>query len=181
MISNAFYAKRCGSSRGIKTRVERQTTTSSHSCQTSLRKLLFHLVQRIRLHFKSPDLYLFCTTNWRSPVRSCYHLNLKQAFKVKNLVPMTIHHGGCHWSRALYQVAVAHAYAKKTPVPKIKVILSLFSSHNTNVPQRSSQAKTRQKRQWGRLQKSLSSVSSSIWPMWSTFLSVTDKTLIIHW
>ena len=117
----------------------------------------------------------------RSPLRSCYHLNLKQAFKVKNLVPMTIHHGGCHWSRALYQVAVAHAYAKKTPVPKIKVILSLFSSHNTNVPQRSSQAKTRQKRQWGRLQKSLSSVSSSIWPMWSTFLSVTDKTLIIHW
>jgi len=33
------------------------------SCQkTSLRNLLFHLVQRICLHFKSPDLYLFCTT-----------------------------------------------------------------------------------------------------------------------
>ena len=32
------------------------------SCQTSLRNLLFHLVQRISLHFKSPDLYLFCTT-----------------------------------------------------------------------------------------------------------------------
>ena len=26
------------------------------------RYLLFHLVQRISLHFKSPDLYLFCTT-----------------------------------------------------------------------------------------------------------------------
>ena len=33
-----------------------------YSCQTSLRNLLFHLVQRISLYFKSPDLYLFCTT-----------------------------------------------------------------------------------------------------------------------
>ena len=32
------------------------------SCQTSLGNLLFHLVQRISLHFKSPDLYLSCTT-----------------------------------------------------------------------------------------------------------------------
>ena len=32
------------------------------SCQTSLTNLLFHLVHRISLHFKSPDLYLFCTT-----------------------------------------------------------------------------------------------------------------------
>ena len=32
------------------------------SCNTSLRNFLFHLVQRISLHFKSPDLYLFCTT-----------------------------------------------------------------------------------------------------------------------
>ena len=115
------------------------------SCQTSLRNLLFHLVQCISLHF-SQQIFTYFVQR-RSFLSSCYHLNLKQAFKVKNLVPMTIHHGGCHWSRALYQVAVAHAYAKKTPVPKIKVILSLFSSHNTNVPQRSSQAKTRQKRQ----------------------------------
>ena len=145
MISNAFYAKRCGSSRGIKTRVERQTTTSSHSCQTSLRKLLFHLVQRIRLHFKSPDLYLFCTTKisptFLLPFESQASFQSEE-FGSYDL----IHHGGCHWSRALYQVAVAHAYAKKTPVPKIKVIFSLFTSHNTNVPQRSSQAKTRQKR-----------------------------------
>ena len=27
-----------------------------------LENLLFHLFQRISLHFKSPDLYLFCTT-----------------------------------------------------------------------------------------------------------------------
>ena len=33
-----------------------------YSCQASLRTLLFHLVQGISLHFKSPDLYLFCTT-----------------------------------------------------------------------------------------------------------------------
>ena len=32
------------------------------SCQTSLRNLLFQLIQCISLHFKSPDLYLFCTT-----------------------------------------------------------------------------------------------------------------------
>ena len=31
--------------------------------QTSLRNLLFHLVQRISLHVKSTDLYLFCTAN----------------------------------------------------------------------------------------------------------------------
>ena len=38
----------------------------------------------------------------RSFLSSCYHLNRKQAFKVKNLVPMTMHHYRCHWSRALY-------------------------------------------------------------------------------
>ena len=31
-------------------------------CQTSFRNLLFHLFLGISLHFKSPDLYLFCTT-----------------------------------------------------------------------------------------------------------------------
>ena len=81
--------------------VERQTTTSSHvrarcSCQTSLGNLLFHLVKRISLHFKSPDLYLF--VQQRSFLSSCYHFSLKQAFKVNNLVPMTMHHGRCHWS-----------------------------------------------------------------------------------
>ena len=42
----------------------------------------------------------------RSFLSSCYHLNLKQAYKVKNLVPMTMHHCHCHWSCALYQVLV---------------------------------------------------------------------------
>ena len=42
----------------------RAPNNSKHpcSCQTSLKNLLFHLVQRISRHFKSPDLYLFCTT-----------------------------------------------------------------------------------------------------------------------
>ena len=35
----------------------------------------------------------------RSFLSSSYHLNLKKAFKVKNLVHMTMHHGRCHWSR----------------------------------------------------------------------------------
>ena len=48
----------------MKTRVERQTTTSSH---VGVRHpwetvLLFHLVQHISLHFKLTDLYSFCTT-----------------------------------------------------------------------------------------------------------------------
>ena len=33
----------------------------SCSCQTCLRNLLFQLVQRVSLHFKSPYLYSFCT------------------------------------------------------------------------------------------------------------------------
>ena len=44
---------------------------------------------------------------------SCYHLNLKQAFKVKNLVPMTMHHCHCHWPRALYQVSMRMLMQKR--------------------------------------------------------------------
>ena len=63
-IHSTFYAKLCGSWRGIKARVERQTMNNKQSfwCQASLRNLPFHLVQCISLHFKSPDLYLFCKT-----------------------------------------------------------------------------------------------------------------------
>ena len=39
-----------------------------------------------------------------------------QAFKVKNLVPMNMHHGRCHCSRALYQALVRMLLQKKTPV-----------------------------------------------------------------
>ena len=49
----------------------------------------------------------------RSFLSSCCYLNLKQAFKVKNLVPMTMHHCRCHWSRALYQVLVRTLMQKR--------------------------------------------------------------------
>ena len=49
----------------------------------------------------------------RSFLSSCYHLNVKQSFKVKNLVPMTLHHCRCHWSRALYQVLVRMLMQKR--------------------------------------------------------------------
>ena len=49
----------------------------------------------------------------RSFLSSCYHLNLKQAFKVKNLVPMTMHHCHCNWSCALYQALVRMLMQKR--------------------------------------------------------------------
>ena len=48
----------------------------------------------------------------RSFISSCYHLNLRQAFKVKNLVPMTMHHCRCHWPRASLSSLNAHAHVK---------------------------------------------------------------------
>ena len=112
-ISNAFYAKLCGSWRGIKTRVERQTTTSSHvrvrhpweTCSfTSFRASISSLNHRIFTYFVQQKSFL----------SSCYHLNLKHAFKVKNLVPMTMRHGRYHWLRALYQVLVRKLTQKKS-------------------------------------------------------------------
>ena len=47
----------------------------------------------------------------KSFLNSCYHSNLKH--KVKNLVPMTMHHCRRHWSRALYQVLVRMLMQKK--------------------------------------------------------------------
>ena len=84
----------CGSWRGIKTRVERQTTTSSQvrvrhpweTCSfTSFSASVSTLNQQIFTYF----------VQRRSFLSSCYHFNLKQAFKVNNLVPMTMHHGRC--------------------------------------------------------------------------------------
>ena len=57
----------------------------------------------------------------RSFLSSCCHLNLKQAFKVKNLVPMTMHHCRCHWSRALYQVFVR-------TLMQIRPLLTVYNS-----------------------------------------------------
>ena len=62
----------------------------------------------------------------RSFLRSCYHLNLKQAFKVKNLVPtctcMTMHHCRFCWSCDLYQVLVCMFVPKR---PMLTVYNSL--------------------------------------------------------
>ena len=49
----------------------------------------------------------------RSFLSSCYHLNLKQTFKVKNLVLMAMHHCRCHWPRALYQVSMRMLMQKR--------------------------------------------------------------------
>ena len=56
---------------------------------------------------------IFTSFRQRSFLSSCYHLNFKQAFKVTNLVPMTMHHCRCHWSRALYQVLVRMLMQKR--------------------------------------------------------------------
>ena len=82
-----------------------------------LEKLAIDLVQRIRLYINH-QIYTYFVQR-RSFLSSCYHLNLKQAFKVKNLVPMTMHHARSHWSRALYQVASALAHAKRPLFPKL--------------------------------------------------------------
>ena len=143
------------------------------SCQTSLRNLLFHLVQRISLHFKSTDLYLFCTTKvfpkFLLPFESQASFQSEE-FGSYDYAPRSLSLVACSLPSC-----VRACSCKKTLVHKIKVIFSLFISHNANVAQRSSMAKTRQKRLRGELQKSLNSVSCR--PMWCTFFfSVTDKT-----
>ena len=76
--------------------------------------------------------------------RKCY----KQAFKVNNLVPMTLQHCRCRWSRALWQVSGRAWSCKKDPclydVNKntapdniLKLFSRISSVHNTiHVPQR---------------------------------------------
>ena len=107
----------CGSWRGIETRVERQTTTSSHvfvrhpweTCSFTLfSESVFTLNHQTFTYF----------VQRRSFLSSCYHFNLKQDFKVSNLVPMTMQHGCCHWSRALWQVSSRACSCKKDPCCK---------------------------------------------------------------
>ena len=59
-ISNAFYANFAVLEENQYTSRVPNNNKQPCSCQTSLGNLLFHLIQRISLHFKSPDLYLFC-------------------------------------------------------------------------------------------------------------------------
>ena len=84
------------------------------SCQTSLRNLLFHLVQPISLHFKSSDLYLFCTTEvfpkFLIPLQSQASFQSAQ-FGSYDYAPRC----RCHWSRALCQVSGRACSCKKDP------------------------------------------------------------------
>ena len=84
------------------------------SCQTSLRNLLFHLVQRISLHFKSTDLYLFCTTKvfpkFLLPFESQASFQSEE-FGPYDYAPLPLSLVACSLSGLN-----AHAHAKKTPV-----------------------------------------------------------------
>ena len=87
------------------------------SCQTSLRNLLFHLVQRIS-HFKSTDLYLFCTTKvfpkFLLPFQS------QASFQSEQFGSLWLCSTVAVTGRVLFdKSAVAHAHAKKTPVGTI--------------------------------------------------------------
>ena len=92
----------------------RQTTTSSHvrvrhpweTCSfTSFSASVSTLNQQIFTYF----------VQRRSFLSSYYHFNLKQAFKVNNSVPMTMQHGRCHCSRAIWQVSGRACSCKKDP------------------------------------------------------------------
>ena len=57
----------------------------------------------------------------RSPLRSCYHLNLKQAFKVKNLVPMTWSTTVAVTGRVLFIKSPSRMLTQKRPLfPKLR-------------------------------------------------------------
>ena len=81
------------------------------SCKTSLRNFLFHLVQRISLHFKSPDLYLSCTTKvfpkFLLPFESQASFQSEE-FGSYDYAPRS--------SSLVASSLSAHAHAKKTPV-----------------------------------------------------------------
>ena len=84
------------------------------SCQTFLRNVLFQLVQRIILHFKSPYLYLFCTTKvflkFLLPFESQPSFQSEE-FGPYDYAPRSLSLVACSLSGL-----VAHGHAKKTPV-----------------------------------------------------------------
>ena len=86
------------------------------SCQTSLKTLLFHLVQRISLHLKTPDLHLFCTTKdfptSQLPFESQARFQCEE-FGSYECAPRSLSLVACSLSSLS-----AHAYTKKTPVSK---------------------------------------------------------------
>ena len=93
------------------------------------------------LHFQSPDVHLFCTTKvfpkFLLPFESQASFQSEE-FGSYDYAPRSLSLVACSLPSC-----VRACSCKKTLVPKIKVIFSLFISHNANVTQRSSMAKTR--------------------------------------
>ena len=85
------------------------------SCQTSLKNVLFQLVQSISLHFKSPYLYLFCTTKvfpkFLLPFESQPSFQSEE-FGSYDYAARSLSLDVCSLSGR-----GAHAHAKKTPRP----------------------------------------------------------------
>ena len=84
------------------------------SCQTSLRNFLFHLVQHISLHFKSPDLNFFWTmkafSKFLLPFESQASFQSEE-FGSYDYAPLSLSLASCSLSSLN-----AHAHAKKTAV-----------------------------------------------------------------
>ena len=115
LLNSYASAKLCQTLRFLKGNQDTSRAPNNNkqpfSCQTSLRNLLFHLVQRIS-HFKSTDLYLFCTTK----VFPKFPLSFQsQASFQSEQFAMTMQHGRCHWSRAVWQVSGRACSCKKDP------------------------------------------------------------------
>ena len=84
------------------------------SCHTSLKNVLFQLVQSISLHFKPPYLYLFCTTKvfpkFLLPFESQPSFQSEE-FGSYDYAPRSLSLDVCSLSGL-----GAYAHAKKTPV-----------------------------------------------------------------
>ena len=104
-----------------------QTTTNSHVRVRHPRKTCPFNSFRASVSTLNHHIFTYFVQR-RSFLSSCYHLNLNQAFKVKNLVPMTMHQGRCHWTCALYQVLVRMLMQKRPLLQQIS--LNLCKSRN---------------------------------------------------
>ena len=99
------------------------------SCQTCLRNLLFHLVQRISLPLKSPDRNLFCTTKVFPKfllLFECQASFQSEHFGSHDYAPLSLSLVVCSLSSLS-----AHAHAKKTPVALRMIIkFSVLELHH---------------------------------------------------
>ena len=100
------------------------------SCQTSLRNLLFHLVQRISLPLKSPDRNLFCTTEVFPKfllLFECQASFQSEEFGSHDYARLSLSLVVCSLSSLS-----AHAHAKKTPVAlRMMVKFNVLELHHS--------------------------------------------------